>query len=693
MTEAAHRARYERLLSGSQLIESCLHRHLISHLNAEVVLGTVTDLEAALRWLRSTFLYVCAVRRPDHYGLGGGAALSRTQVEDQLHELCVLELDRLADAGLISKGELEVVPTPAGRLMARFCISFNTMRALQQMSGQEDLPAMLSVLAGCDEFEGVQLRTSDKRCLNALNRSSERATVRYPLPGRIKTTQMKINCLLQAALGSISIGDPSLSQDLTKICRVTERVMRCAVEYLRSAGGHRAYVSAVLLAKGVRTRLWPDSPLVGRQLAGVGPALAAALAQAGLTSLDAIAAAGGRRIEQAVNRLPPFGAHLCAAAGSLPRYGVTAEQQGVPAATSATVTLTVRLLTPHFSAETSATGARHSCLLVVGDEDNRLLCVARLTDGALQRAGQLQRQLHVQRASAGDLLTISYISESWVGLDVRAEFSPVYRTPAVGAGRDQLPAAEGAAAATTDAGVADTRQCRHHCLDKTGCAHLCCKQGVPVRPVGTRERVSRLMRAGAAPPPGAELAAPSLKRPPAARAGPSVAKVACRPASVLSHDAVCPTIADYFKITQAAAVAARSPPSQPQPPTTAPQPPTTAPQPPTTSPQPLTTAPQPPTTAPRSAMQVTEFECRQKTDHSRLDRLYGLSVSPAHSRRRPAGGARDVPPPPEPDGTEAAQRRSIFSAWAALESLRQARAEPAWSRRPAGAAGASDTAI
>ncbi|XP_037077868.1 probable ATP-dependent DNA helicase HFM1 [Pollicipes pollicipes] len=224
MTQVQHRSRYEALLSGTQLTESWLHLHLIAHLNAEVVLGTVTDVEVALRWLRSTFLYVRALRNPTHYGLPPG--LPRRQVEDRLQDLCMVELNRLAAAGLISKGEVEVSATPSGRLMARFCISFQTMQTLQQMSGTEDLSALLAVLSACGEFEGIQLRTSDKRALNALNRDPHRSCVRYPLPGRVKTTQMKVNVLVQSVLGSLPIADPSLSQDANKIFRVAERVMR-----------------------------------------------------------------------------------------------------------------------------------------------------------------------------------------------------------------------------------------------------------------------------------------------------------------------------------------------------------------------------------------------------------------------------------------------------------------------------------
>ena len=47
--------------------------------------------------------------------------------------------------------------------------------------------------------------------------------------------------------------------------------------------------------------------------------------------------------------------------------------------------------------------------------------------------------------------------------------------------------------------------------------------------------------------------------------------------------------------------------------------------------------PEPESVAPRSAMKVSEFEQRQRTDHSRLDRLYGAGGTDRSVYR--AGGA------------------------------------------------------
>jgi len=51
---------------------------LAEHLNAEVVLQTITDLSLAMAWLKSTYLFVRAVKNPRNY------KLNATNVEGQL---------------------------------------------------------------------------------------------------------------------------------------------------------------------------------------------------------------------------------------------------------------------------------------------------------------------------------------------------------------------------------------------------------------------------------------------------------------------------------------------------------------------------------------------------------------------------------------------------------------------------------
>lgn len=62
-------SKYEKLVGGKELVESCLHRYLAEHLNAEILSGTISDVAVAMEWLRSTFFYIRASRNPRHYNI------------------------------------------------------------------------------------------------------------------------------------------------------------------------------------------------------------------------------------------------------------------------------------------------------------------------------------------------------------------------------------------------------------------------------------------------------------------------------------------------------------------------------------------------------------------------------------------------------------------------------------------------
>ena len=59
--------RYQSLATGQELLESQILDSLPEHLNAEIVLQTITDVSQAIAWIASTFMYV-------RVGRVGGAA-------------------------------------------------------------------------------------------------------------------------------------------------------------------------------------------------------------------------------------------------------------------------------------------------------------------------------------------------------------------------------------------------------------------------------------------------------------------------------------------------------------------------------------------------------------------------------------------------------------------------------------------
>ncbi|GMH89115.1 hypothetical protein TL16_g11357, partial [Triparma laevis f. inornata] len=59
--------KFEAKMSGSVVVESHLKNQLVETMNAEISQGVVTDINGALRWLKSTFFYVRMRCRPTFY--------------------------------------------------------------------------------------------------------------------------------------------------------------------------------------------------------------------------------------------------------------------------------------------------------------------------------------------------------------------------------------------------------------------------------------------------------------------------------------------------------------------------------------------------------------------------------------------------------------------------------------------------
>ncbi len=118
--------RYEKMVSGEELLESCLHQNLIEHLNAEIVLGTVSDVVSAKQWLASTFLYVRLKKNPSHYQFREGVQESTD--EESLEELCKKDIGLLLSAGVVEERK-KLVSTMFGEAMARYYVTFETMKS------------------------------------------------------------------------------------------------------------------------------------------------------------------------------------------------------------------------------------------------------------------------------------------------------------------------------------------------------------------------------------------------------------------------------------------------------------------------------------------------------------------------------------------------------------------------------------
>lgn len=131
---------YEKLVSGTESLESCLHLNLIEHLNAEIGLGNVSDVETAAKWLAGTFLFVRLRRNPTYYKLKEDA--SQEDEDDLLRQICEKDIALLREFGLVESGNIR--STQFGEAMARYYVRFDTMKGLLSLEPKASLSRIVS---------------------------------------------------------------------------------------------------------------------------------------------------------------------------------------------------------------------------------------------------------------------------------------------------------------------------------------------------------------------------------------------------------------------------------------------------------------------------------------------------------------------------------------------------------------------
>lgn len=155
LTRLQKQQKYEKMISGQEVLESCLHSNLIDHFNAEIGLGTITSASTAKKWISGTFLYVRLKENPEHYKIDGNG--SSSNLEERLDIICKQAIALLQEHSLI-KGSQRLQCTEFGDAMARYCLQFETMKTLLALPPRSKTSEILSAVAQAAEFKEVRFR-------------------------------------------------------------------------------------------------------------------------------------------------------------------------------------------------------------------------------------------------------------------------------------------------------------------------------------------------------------------------------------------------------------------------------------------------------------------------------------------------------------------------------------------------------
>ncbi|CAF4841730.1 unnamed protein product [Pieris macdunnoughi] len=246
---------YLKSMTNQFPIESNFINLLADNLNAEVALGTVTNIDEAVEWLSYTYLFVRMRINPQVYGLTYSDVQEEPMLETKRRQLitsAAMQLDKTQMLRYNERtGDLNV--TDLGRTASHYYITCETMDVFNSMVRKSMTQGyVLEMLTRCSDFQQLKVRKEELSELWELkDRYCELRIEDAP-----EDIHWKINILLQTFLSKGRVNQSSLQSDLNYISQNAVRIVRALFEItLRK---NNAYMASLYLkmAKMMELQQW-----------------------------------------------------------------------------------------------------------------------------------------------------------------------------------------------------------------------------------------------------------------------------------------------------------------------------------------------------------------------------------------------------------------------------------------------------
>ncbi|KAH8857458.1 Activating signal cointegrator 1 complex subunit 3 [Schistosoma japonicum] len=157
-------AHYLRFITNQGPIESSLLTNLHDHLNAEIALGTVSNIDEAVTWLSYTYLFIRLRQNPLHYGLTT-AVLERdpdlVEFLGRVVRTCATDLDS-AEMVRYEPATGQLASTDRGRTASLYYIRYATAAMVKDtLEPTMMIPQIFTMLSEASEFASMKVREEE----------------------------------------------------------------------------------------------------------------------------------------------------------------------------------------------------------------------------------------------------------------------------------------------------------------------------------------------------------------------------------------------------------------------------------------------------------------------------------------------------------------------------------------------------
>ncbi|KAL7288666.1 hypothetical protein TKK_0017394 [Trichogramma kaykai] len=252
---------YLSLLTNQFPIESSFITYLADNLNAEIVLGTVSNVREAVEWLSYTYLFVRMKLNHLVYGLDLASFARDPNLEEKRTQLIHTAAMNLDKARMIryntATGDLNA--TDLGRTASHYYLKYDTIEIFNELMKPAMTEAdILALISRSQEFQQLKVREEEMEELETLQ--SEYCEV--AAQGGKENIHGKVNILMQTYLSKGRLQSFSLISDQAYIAQNAVRICRALFEMeLRE---HNSLMASRILemAKMLELQQWDHmSPL------------------------------------------------------------------------------------------------------------------------------------------------------------------------------------------------------------------------------------------------------------------------------------------------------------------------------------------------------------------------------------------------------------------------------------------------
>ncbi|KAG0246557.1 Sec63 Brl domain-containing protein [Mortierella sp. GBAus27b] len=246
---------YVALITQQLPIESRFVESMVDNLNAELSLGTITNVDEAVTWLSYTYLYVRMRKNPLVYGMDHSEPLEDPLLGKKRRDIIIAAAKNLHKAQMIIYDENTgyLTPKDLGRIASNYYVSYNSVNTYNELMKPRMTEAdVLAMVSRSTEFGNVKSRDNEQPELGKLLEQACPCSVK----GGLDASPSKVNILLQSAITQAPLEDFALVSDSAYIVQNASRIIRAMFEIaLNRSWGPVANV-LLSLGKSVDKKMW-----------------------------------------------------------------------------------------------------------------------------------------------------------------------------------------------------------------------------------------------------------------------------------------------------------------------------------------------------------------------------------------------------------------------------------------------------